>query len=869
MNYHTMNPQEIFQLLDSSEKGLTSSKASKRLRDYGPNTLSQPHKDNVIKKFFLQFCDFMTIILMAAAIISIVISYISHETDYIEPVIIMAIVVLNAFIGVIQEAKAEHAITALKKLSALHSKVIRNNKVIDIESQELVLGDVIYVETGDMIPADAYLLESTCLTCDESSLTGESMPCEKSPGVIKDALTPVAERTNMIFSGSIVCQGHAKAIVTATGHSTCVGNIATMIMEDNQPMTPLQKRLEHIGKILGISCVIICVIIFIAGFIRGIGPMEMFMTSVSLAVAAIPEGLPIIVTIMLCLGVTKMSSHGAIVRNIPAVETLGSAQCICTDKTGTLTINSMTVTDIRDGFGSSDISSTSDILTYCLLCCNSTVSHGDPTEQAIIRRAQSFGISQASIGLNYTRLDEIPFDSQKKMMTTLTRMPSGKHVIVSKGAIDVLINICSYVKHGKQTVPLTSSRKKMIEKINQQMASNGLRILAVAYLCEYPSSKLSKANFYTEGGMTLLGLIGMMDPPRDGVKESIAECTNAGIRTVMITGDHPLTAKAIARQLGITPSDCVTTGKELESMDDNALRKKINNCSIFARVSPEHKVRIVKAFQQNGLTTAMTGDGVNDAPALKIADIGCSMGKNGTDVARNASDIILTDDNFSTIVSAVREGRRIYSNIKKSICFLLSSNIGEILTISAAILMRMPSPLTAVQLLWINLVTDSLPAISLGMEPEENDVMNKPPVKDPSKIFTKSVIGSIVTQGLMIGTLALVAFMAGYRILPDSHNLCQGRTMAFAVLGLSQLFHSFNMKSSQSLQKSGITNNRQLLISFIICFILQITVMIIPGTMNLFGVVPLGITQWIIVILLSFLPIPLVELQKKINNLNE
>lgn len=859
MNYTNMKKSEIFQIFESNDKGLTENEALKRLKKYGPNSLSTPKPENIIIKFLKQFNDFMTLILITSAVISIIISYLNHENDYIEPVIIMAIVVLNSIIGVIQESKAEHSINALKKLSAPTATVMRAGKSYKIEASKLVPGDIIYLEAGDIIPADSYILSSFSLSSDESSLTGESVPsekyfCEELP---KDS--PVAEQHNILHSSCIICQGRAVAMVVATGQNTQVGNIANMIINDEAPRTPLQNRLEHIGKVLGIACIVICIAVFVLGIIHGIAPLDMFMTSVSLAVAAIPEGLTIIVTIMLSIGVTKMSKANAIVRNLPAVETLGSTSCICSDKTGTLTANSMTVTDIRNALGSSDSSSTRQILLYAMLCCNSTDSTGDPTEQAIVRRAANMGISTSLIKVKYKRKDELPFDSSRKMMSTITKMPDGSMLLVTKGAFDVLICNCSQMQSGEQVLSLTSKHRQNLVHCNEQMAAQGLRVIAVAYKTLQNNSRGN-----IENNLTFLGLIGMIDPPRPNVEDSIRQCRTAGIRTVMITGDHPVTALAIAKQLGITENEDVITGQMLSNMDDSTLRRKVKKCNVYARVTPEHKVRIVKAMQDNGIVTAMTGDGVNDAPALKRADIGCSMGLNGTDVARNASDIILTDDNFTTIVSAVREGRRIYSNIRKTICFLLSSNIGEILTIFISIVFNLPVALTAVELLWINLVTDSLPAISLGLEPEEDNIMSTPPVKDPSKLFDASVVSSIIIQGLMIGILALSAFMCGYRYLGNSTVV--GRTMAFTVLGLSQLFHSFNMKSSKSLFSTGIFNNMYLVGSFFICLALQLIVTIIPALQGIFGVVNLSLIQWLTVIVLSFLPIPIVELQKKVNN---
>lgn len=867
MNYHNMSKAQIFRLLDTCENGLSENEASKRLKKYGLNQLSSPKKKSILLRFLMQFNDFMTLILIGSAIISLVISFLNNETDIIEPIIIMSIVCLNGFIGVVQESKAEAAIESLKKMSALSANVLRNKQRKKIPASQLVPGDIIYLETGDMIPADCYILNSTYLTSDESSLTGESIPCEKKSGPPLPISTPVAEQSNILHSSCIICSGRGIALVTSTGHETQVGQIATMIMNDEAPQTPIQKRLAHIGKILGITCIAICVFLFIFGIIKGFAPFEMFMTSVSLAVAAIPEGLTIIVTIMLSIGVTKMSRTNAIVRNLPAVETLGTTSCICSDKTGTLTLNSMTVTDIRNGQNKSDTYTIKKILNQAVLCCNSTQSTGDATEQAIIKKASSLGITTAQNIKEDKRVYEIPFDSTRKIMTTVTKLSSGKYLVVTKGAFDIIIKLCNFNSD--------NISKNGLEKINNNMAQNGLRVIAIA--TKELSSYSPAMNKTLEENLSFSGFIGMIDPPRPGVPESIHECKNAGIKTVMITGDHPITALSIAKDLKITSDNNVITGNDLNSLSDQQLKEAVKKCNVFARVTPAHKVRIVKAFQSNGHITAMTGDGVNDAPALKISDIGCSMGKNGTDVARNASDIILTDDNFTTIVKAIREGRRIHCNIKKTISFLLSSNIGEILTICVAIFLNLPSPLTAIQLLWINLVTDSLPAISLGMEPEETDIMKQPPVKDPSKIFNKEMVASIVFQGLMIGSLALTAFWLGFKgignnlsNITDSGSLAtlrlsHGRTMAFAVLGLSQLFHSFNMKSKYSLFTTGILNNPKLILSFIICFILQVMVLTLPPLQIIFGVVSLSLLEWCFVLILSIVPILLVEIQKIID----
>ncbi len=659
---------------------------------------------------------------------------------------------------------------------------------------------------------------------------------------------------------SIVVNGHGKAIVTETGMQTRVGKIANMIIEDEAPETPIQKRLGQVGKILGIICLAICLIIFVIGLIKNIDPIEMFMTSVGLAVAAIPEGLPAIVTIMLSIGVTKMAKKNSIIRKLPAVETLGSSSVICSDKTGTLTQNKMTVVEVN----SKDANFTTELACMCTDCDilyenGNTQVNGEPTEVAIVNQGLSHGKNKNELYMAMPRVNEIPFDSNRKMMTTIHRI-GNKYRIITKGAPDVLLEKCQKQINGALG-QATILEKAKIQKENEKMAQKALRVIAVGYKdLDFLPQKIDTNTI--ENNLIFVGLIGMIDPPREGVKEAVKTCKRAGIKTVMITGDHIATAKAIAKELNILNSnDKSITGQELDKIPQKELERNIADYSVFARVTPEHKVRIVKAWQKTGAVVAMTGDGVNDSPALKNADIGIAMGKNGTDVAKNAADMILADDNFVTIVEAVKQGRNIYDNIRKAIHFLIATNIGEIVTIFMGLVLGLKSPLLAIQLLWINLVTDSLPAISLGLEPADKEIMHRKPVDSRKGIFADGLWNKIIVEGIMIGMLTLVAFSLGNKFF----GLEVGRTMAFLSMGLLELIHSFNIKSEQSIFKIGILENKFLIGSFILGTIVQISVALIPVLAEIFQLVPLNQTQWLITIIISFLPIPIMELQKKLN----
>lgn len=858
--WQTLRINEIENKLNTNLKdGLSKDEVEKRRKEYGENKLEGKKKESIFVRFIKQFNDFMIIILIIASIISALVSKFQGENDYIDSIIIIAIVVLNAIMGLIQEAKAEKSIESLKKLTPQIAKVTRNGIFQEIEVSSLVPGDLIELEAGNYVPADCRLIECYNLKIEESSLTGETEAVEKNSGQIYKENIPLGDMKNMAFMGSIVVNGHGKAIVTETGMQTKIGKIAGMITEEESPETPIQKKLSEVGKILGIGCLIICVIVFFIGIFRKLDPIEMFMTSVGLAVAAIPEGLPAIVTIMLSLGVTKMAKSNSIIRKLPAVETLGSSNVICSDKTGTLTQNKMTVVKM---FSDNEEL----LLKYGSMCTDcelqkengKLVSVGEPTENAIVNKALDKGINKKELYEKMKRVSEIPFDSNRKMMSTIHNL-KGEYIVITKGAPDILIDRCKKIyKNGTEEI-FSDIEKRRIKDKNNDMANEALRVIAVGY--KKVSNISNKKDL--ENNITFLGLIGMMDPPKEGVKEAVQTCRQAGIKTVMITGDHIATAKAIARELKILSNgDKCITGEELDKITDRELEENIKKYSVFARVTPEHKVRIVKAWQKTGAVVAMTGDGVNDSPALKNADIGIAMGEGGTDVAKNAADMILVDDNFTTIVKAVRQGRNIYDNIKKAVHFLISTNIGEIVTIFLGLLMGIQSPLLAIQLLWINLVTDSFPAIALGLEREEEGIMRRKPRSSKESIFSGGLWNSIIIEGIMIGSLTLFAFSLGNKMF----NLEIARTMAFVSLGLTELVHSFNVKSKDSIFKTGFFENKYLVLSLLLGAVLQAIVVIIPSFANVFKLVPLNSTQWIYTILISISPIVIIEIQKRLND---
>ena len=870
--WQTLRKEEVLRKLSTDEKqGLTEKEVQERQAKYGKNKLQERKKESFIVKFIKQFNDFMIIILIIASIISAVVSKMQGENDYVDSIIIIGIVVFNALMGVIQEAKAEKSIEALKQMTPQLAKTIRNGKTVEVNAEELVKGDIIILDAGNFVPADCRILESHNLKIEESSLTGETQGAEKDADAICSKNAPLGDMKNMAFMASITVNGHGKAVVTDTGMSTKVGQIANMIIEDEAPQTPLQKKLGEVGKILGLACLAICVIIFVMGLIKHIEPVEMFMTSVGLAVAAIPEGLPAIVTIMLSIGVTKMAKKNSIIRKLPAVETLGSSSVICSDKTGTLTQNKMKVVDVRSQ-NKKFIIELATLCTDCDINVESGVPQvsGEPTEKAIVEECINMGTVKDKLENFMPRINEIPFDSNRKMMTTIHKI-GNKYRIITKGAPDILLQKCTKQvdliteMQNQYNIKIKSLENLKIQSDNRQMAQKALRVIAVAYkdLDTLPS-KIDSKNI--ENNLTFVGLIGMIDPPREGVKEAVQVCKNSGIKTVMITGDHLETAKAIAKDLGILEhKDMAITGQELDKMSQNQLEKKIRDYSVFARVTPEHKVRIVKAWQKNGAVVAMTGDGVNDSPALKNADIGIAMGKNGTDVAKNAADIILTDDNFVTIVEAVKQGRNIYDNIKKAIHFLIATNIGEIVTIFMGLVLGLKSPLLAIQLLWINLVTDSLPAIALGLEKPEKDIMQRKPVDSKKGIFADGLWNKIIVEGIMIGVLTLVAFSIGNKY----YGLEAGRTMAFLSIGFLELIHSFNVKNEKSIFEAGLFENKYLVGSFVLGIFIQAIVVVVPTFAKVFEVVPLNLTQWIITVAISILPVPVIELQKKLDFKNK
>ena len=862
MTFHNVTIQEALQELGTDmTKGLTENRVQEVREKCGENKLREKKKKTNFQRFCDQFKDAMILILIAAAAISFAIACVEGEPkEFFEPMLILLIVVLNAVMGVMQESKAEKALDALKSMSAPHARVIRDGAEKVIDAADLVPGDIIRLEAGDFVPADARLLRSVSLKSEESALTGESVPSEKDADAVVPEKASLGDRSNMVFSGCSITYGTASAVVTATGMDTEMGKIANLLDNEEDSQTPLQKKLAQLGKYLGVLALVACAIIFVVGIANGIPALEIFMTAVSLAVSAIPEGLPAIVTIVLSIGVQRMVKKNAIIRRLPAVETLGSASIICSDKTGTLTQNRMTLVkaylDGAEGTEEISVQNSEDVrrlLTYGTLCCDgSVVFHGkeeqhigDPTETAIVLAAHRNGMPKEELNKEYPRLAEIPFDSDRKLMTTVNRI-GGKNVVIVKGAFDVMASRC------------VAGNLEAARQVNDAMSRDALRVLAIAYkeIEEVPGEPSSDE---LENGLTFMGLVGMIDPPRQEAKAAVAVCRKAGIKPVMITGDHVVTASAIARALGIMQEgDKAITGAELDAMTDSELDEQVESISVYARVSPENKIRIVKAWQRKGQVVSMTGDGVNDAPALKAADIGCAMGITGTDVAKGAADMTLTDDNFATIVDAVREGRGIYANIKKVVGFLLGTNIGEVIAVFVAMLLWHKSPLLSMQLLWINLVTDSLPAITLGMEPVEEGVMDcKPKPKDES-LFAHGFGVRIVLQGVMFGALALIAFYLGESMTGQVEG---GQTLTFMVLSLSQVVQAFNMRSDRSLFKIGVFTNHKLNWATLASVALVLLVLFTPLSV-LFSLIYLPGRLYLIGLGLIFVPVVVMELSK-------
>lgn len=839
-NWYQMDLQTIQKEWHTDlEQGYTKKKVLQRQKEYGANELVKEKGPGIFQQFISQFKDFMILTLLAAALISFLASYIKGKPDFTDPLIILAIVIINAFLGIYQERKAEHSLALLRQLQTPESTVIRDGKQQKIPSVELIPGDIICLETGCLVPADARLISCQNLCAEESALTGETGSIRKISDPLHIPELPIGDQRNMVFSGTIITSGRGTCCVTAIGMDTQIGHIAGMLAREQSPETPLTRRLNRTGKVLGILAFAICGVIFLLGIRKSQPIFEMFMTSVSLGVAAIPESLPALVTIMLSLGVERMAKQRAIIRHLPAVETLGSASVICSDKTGTLTENRMTVRRLYS------LSHSEWLLELSLLCNN----RSDPLEEALVQYGEEHRLSYDKIRRHYPCLFEIPFESSRKRMTTLHQ---GKHGVfsVTKGAPEIVLAHCQSYEENGEVRPLTPATRQHFARQMETFAKDALRILGVAYRRYKTAPKQDES---LENQLVFVGIVGLMDPPRKEAYAAVKSCRSAGIRPIMITGDHRITAAAIGRELGICQHDSeVMTGQELEQVTAKQLPAVLEQYNVFARVSPSHKVRLVKGLQQKGHVVAMTGDGVNDAPALKAADIGCAMGQNGTDVCKNAADMILMDDNFSTIVSAVREGRGIYDNIKKAIHFLLSCNIGEIMTIFVAIFFGMPAPLLPVQLLFINLVTDSFPALCLGVEKPDPDIMRRPPLPKNAGIFHFDTVFQMIVEGMFIGSLALFAYSSG------------GSTMCFAVLSLSQLVHSFNMRSEHSLLETGFKGNRKLLFSVILCIILQCSVISIPALQSIFHTTSLCFREWVVVAILSLLPIPLVELSKRL-----
>lgn len=865
-NFYSQNIQEIINKFNiNTQTGLLTKNIDNLIEKHGYNTLPEKPKVSFMTKFFRQFKDMTIICLIIAAIVSFAVK-ISTTGEIFEPFLILLIVIINSVIGVIQENKAERALEALKKLSTQNVKVLRDGTKKIINSKDLVPGDIIYLESGDMIPADIRLLKSINLKCDESALTGESVPVEKNSDILVSHKSSIGDIKNMLFSGCVITNGNALGIVVKTGLNTEMGKIANLLNQEENTQTPLQKKLSSLGKNLGIIALLACVIIFVVGLLNGINIIEILITSISLAVSAIPEGLPAIVTVILSLGVQRMVKKHALIRKLPAVETLGSASVICSDKTGTLTQNKMTLTKIYteknhsiELVSSKNSQEARELLMYSVLCCDGNIifenkkeKHiGDPTETCIISAAYKNNIIKQDITGKFPRIKEIPFDSNRKLMTTVNKI-NNKNIVIVKGAYDIITSKCISGDFEKANIAV------------EEMTNSALRVLAVAYkeLDYIPDSLNSdELELILENNLNFMGLVGMIDPPRPEVKESVEICRKAGIKPIMITGDHITTASAIARELGILRKcDRAITGKELDKLSDSDLDKQVPKISVYARVSPENKIRIVKAWQRNGQVVAMTGDGVNDAPALKAADIGCAMGITGTDVAKGAADMILTDDNFSTIVHAVKEGRGIYSNIKKVVGFLLGTNIGEVVTVFLSMLLWHKTPLISIQLLWINLVTDSFPAIALGTEPVEKDVMSRKPVSKHESIFSNNYGVQIIFQGVLFAILALVSFKLGENY---TNNIKTGQSMAFIVLSLSQTIQAFNMKSNKSLFESGIFNNKNLNFACLISILLIFLVIFTP-IKYFFGIEFLPVNLYLISLGLIFVPTVLFEILKNL-----
>ena len=866
---------EVINELNSNLDGLSLNEANKRLQENGENKLIEKKADPLIVKFLKQFSDVMVIILLCAAFItSLVAIYEENYSEFIDVGIILAIVIINAIIGVVQEQKAENALEALKKMNKTYVKVKRDNEISLVESHQIVVGDIVLLEAGDVVPADIRLLNTYSLKVEESSLTGESVAVEKDENLILKEDAPIGDRKNMVFSTGVITYGRGEGIVVATGMDTEIGHIAAMLSNEEEEKTPIQKKLDKTGKIISLIVIAVALLIFIIRILSSINlgvtidvVIDAFMTSVAIAVAAIPEGLTAVITIIMAIGMQKMSKHHAIIKKIPAVETLGSTQIICSDKTGTLTLNKMTVKETYS------IGEEAKLKLYqCMALCNDSKIKkengkitflGDPTETALFDYLNLNENELFNKILDYPRIDELPFDSDRKLMTTVNKI-NDEELVFTKGAVDQLLEHCSYILINSELIPLSNEEKEKVLKVNTELAKKALRVLAYAYK-EKDGSSL-------EENLVFVGLTGMIDPPRVEVKAAVATCHKAGITPIMITGDHKDTAFAIAKELNIANDETqVITGQELSLLDDKTLKENVEQYRVYARVSPEHKVRIVKAWKSKGKIVAMTGDGVNDAPSIKAADIGIGMGITGTDVTKNAADMILEDDNFSTIVVAVKEGRKIFDNMQKTIQFLLAANIAEVLSLLIATIVFSISGdthafLLPIQILWINLVTDSFPALALGMEEGDNDIMNNPPRKNQSHLFAGHLGSNIIYQGIIQTLLIVTLFFVSLKLY--GHGVAS--TMAFLTLCLIQLFHCYNNKSLlNSIFNRNIFKNKVMNLAFVVGLILTLSVAFIPGLRYIFHLTSLNIVQWIIVIFTSILILPLVELIKLIIRRNK
>ncbi len=890
-NFYKYSIKEIEKAMGvSPDKGLLSSEVDKRLNEYGKNRLTSKKKKSLLAVFFEQFKSFMVLILLLAAGVSGVIG-VMHEEGLLDTYIILGILLVNAIIGVVQEKNAESSLEALNKMSSPHSKVLRNGQISEILAVDIVPGDVVVLDTGDIIPADLRLIETVNLKVQESALTGESVPIIKHSDALEGEDIALGDRENMAFSTGMVTYGRGRGIVVATGMQTEVGKIADMLQHTESTDTPMKRRLEELGKILGYAALAICALIFVVGVLYGNSILDTFMMAVSLAVAAIPEGLQVISTVVLAMGVKRLVKSNAIVRTLPSVESLGSATVICSDKTGTLTQNKMTIVEGWTTDGSESFKNTSQtqsefaklhqsertLLMAGLLCTDAHLKilpdgtaeySGDPTETAIVDVALQYGVNKNEVEDKYIRVSEVPFDSERKRMATLNKHPDGQIIVNVKGGLDEVLSVTKNILVEGAIRTITDQDIATIVEQNNQMAQNAIRVLAVAQkeINDIPSDVNPQS---IEFDLTFVGLLGMIDPARPEAIEAVAKCRTAGIRPVMITGDHKVTAVAIAKEIGIfKEGDIALTGAELETLTDEELFNNVHKYSVYARVAPEHKVRIVKAWQAHGEVVSMTGDGVNDAPALKQADIGTAMGIVGTEVAKDASDIILTDDNFATIVSAIEEGRRIYDNILKSIQFLLSANVGEVLVIFIASMFNIGNPLLPIHILWINLVTDSFPALALSVDPAEKDIMTRNPRDAKKGFFTRGMTWRIVYQGATIGIISLLAYLLG------RHDGGQelGQTMAFAVLAFSQLFHVRNLHSNRlSSFRTSIFKNKALIAGIFVSAAMMLVILIYPPFMRAFKLVEMDTAHWLYVLGLSITPVIVVELFKlfKINSFKD